>query len=360
MGNTPYDYARNVSCLDFGATAEHGAGGIKEHWAQTRKWCREWNEPGRFATILALETNTKWHHNIYFYDVDAPVVDAQKNGDSLVSVDQMLEYIKDKRVVTQIHHTGWGFDMRRRYPDTTRLLEIYSMHGSSELRDPDSSIFMDKHRNREGDAKIGPFYARDAWALGQRFVTHGSSDNHFGQGGVRHNSLTAVTAERLEREKILDAMVEGRCYATTGERILLEFTVEGHAMGSEFRAKAGTSLECSVEAHGTWELDSVEVFGCPFIEGDRTVPVGELMFEVDDPAVEQALRSWRPVYSRMGIDEPDFQTRFTVEFGADQMVYYVRIIQKGLMTLPGILEGQDEPQRRAVVAWSSPIWVLPE
>ena len=359
MGNTPYEYARNVSRLDFAATAEHGAGGIKEHWAQTRRWCRERYDPGRFVTILALETNTKWHHNIYFYDDDVPVVDAQKNGDSLVSAEEMLEYIADKKVITQIHHTGWGFDMRLRYPDTTRLLEIYSMHGSSELREPENSLFMDKHRNRAGDAKIGPYYARDAWALGQRFVTHGSSDNHFGQGGVRHNSLTAVVTDKLDRASILDAMQAGSCYATTGERILLDFTIDGRPMGSEFRVTSGAKLDCTIEAHGTWEIDSVEIFGCPFIDGDRTVPVNSSMFEVDDPAVERALNDWRTIYERSNLELLDFRDTFEIELGDAQMVYFARIIQAGLMTLPGILEGQKRPQERAVVVWSSPIWVVP-
>ena len=360
IGNTPYEYARNVSCLDFAATAEHGAGGIKEHWAQTRKWCREWYEPGRFVTILALETNTKWHHNIYFYDDNVPVVDAQKNGDSLVTPEEMLDYIADKKVITQIHHTGWGFDMRLRYPDTTRLLEIYSMHGSSELRDPDSSIFMDKHRNREGDAKIGPYYARDAWALGQRFVTQGSSDNHFGQGGVRHNSVTAVATDCLERASILDAMQAGSCYATTGERILLDFAIDGRPVGSEFRVPIGATLSFTIEVHGTWEIDKIEIFGCPFVDGNRAVAVNSLMFDQNDPAVERALNGWETIYAGTDLNAMDFRHFFEIEFGDTQMVYYARVTQQGLMALPGILEGQDEPQKRAVVAWSSPIWVIPE
>ena len=360
MGNAPYEYARNVSGLDFAATAEHGAGGLKEHWAQTRRACREWHEPGRFVTILALETNTRWHHNIYFYDDGVPMVDAQKNGDSSVSPEEMLDYVSDKEVITQIHHTGWGFDMRLRYPDTTRLLEIYSMHGSSEVRDPESSIFMDKHRNREGDARIGPYYARDAWALGQRFVTHGSSDNHFCQGGVRHNSITAVCSDSLDRRPLLDAMKGGACYATTGERILLEFSINGHPMGSEFSAGAGSELEITVQANGTWELESVEVFGCPFIDGDRSVPVNSPMFADDDPAVDEARGAWRTLVSESNIGALDAGYTWRLGFGDRQMVYYARVTQAGLMTLPGILEGQAEPQRRAVVAWSSPIWILPE
>ncbi|MHB8897992.1 MAG: PHP domain-containing protein, partial [Thermoguttaceae bacterium] len=279
MGNIPYDYARNVSCLDFAGTAEHAAGGLEEHWAQTCKWCRQWNEPGRFVTILGLESATSgWHHNLYFYEDAVPSVPAQAKGSSNIPLEALLDYVKDKRVVSEIHHTGWGFDMRRRYPDSLHLLEIYSMHGTSELYDPESSLFMDKQRNRPGDSKVGPYYARDAWALGQQFVTMGSSDNHFGQPGVRHNSLTAVAAKELAREAILDAMVAGRCYATTGERILLDFSVNGGPMGSRLEAAPGRKLDFSVEVHGTGALGTVELFACPFLEGSRQVPVNQLMF----------------------------------------------------------------------------------
>ncbi len=359
VGNIPYEYARNVSCLDFAATSEHGAGGLKEHWAQTRRWAREWHDPDAFVTILALETNTKWHHNIYFYDDDVPVVDSQKDGGSSVSPEQLLEYIGDKRVVTQIHHTGWGFDMRRRYPDTTRLFEIYSMHGTSELYDPESSLFMDKHRNRAGDSKDGPFYARDAWALGQRFATHGSSDNHFGQPGVRHNSVTALHCTALRRENVLDALAGGRCYATTGERILLDFSIGGAPMGSEISAARGARLDVRVEVHGTAVLGSVEVFACPFIEGNRAVAVNELMFAEDDPAVEKARRAWTTAFEARNIGEADASFEWTLEFEGAPTVLYTRITQRDPITLPGILEGQDAPQQRSVAAWSSPIWVIP-
>lgn len=357
MGNTPYEYARDVSCLDFAATAEHGAGGLREHWAQTRKWAREHNEPGHFVTILALETNTKWHHNIYFYDDDVPMVATQKNGDSLVSAEDLLDYVADKKVLTQIHHTGWGFDMRLRYPDTTRLFEIYSMHGSSEYRDPLDPLFMDKNRNRAGDAKIGPYYARDAWALGQRFVTHGSSDNHFGQGGVRHNSVTAVLSDMLERGAILDAMKNGACYATTGERILLDFRINGRPMGSEIQISSDNRLRIELTVHGTDVLGSVEIFACQFIEGERGVAVNSMMFAEDDTRVAKAIDSWNAVLREDEIGKLDAKYSLELHFDRNPLVFYAKITQRDLITLPGILEGEKVPQQRSVVAWSSPIWV---
>jgi hypothetical protein len=55
--------------------------------------------------------------------------------------------------------------------------------------------------------------------------------------------LTAVLAKELTREAVLDALRARRCYATTGPRFLLEFTVDGAPMGSDLRVKRGHVAE---------------------------------------------------------------------------------------------------------------------
>jgi hypothetical protein len=358
MGNTPYEYARNVSGLDFAATCEHGAIGIAEHWAQTQKWCRQWNEPGRFVTILAFETNIRWHHNVYLYQDRAPIIESLKNGDSRVSIPDLLDYLKERKAITQLHHTGWGFDMRLRYPDTCKLIEIYSMHGLSELYDPENPLSFENQRHRP-NSRVGPHYARDAWALGQRFFTHGSSDNHFGQAGVCYNCITAVTAPELTRKAVLEALGQGLCYATTGERVLMDFQVNGWPMGSELVVGKGDPLKFYLEVHGTDDLAEVSVFGCPFIEGNSAVPVGQSRFAEDDPRVEKARNSWTTVFETRDLNSPDFSKSWTQQYAGKPMVYYVRIKQKNVIVLPAPLEGHPTVQRRPVCAWSSPVWVRP-
>ena len=71
VGNDPYGYARDVSCLDFASTTEHTAGGLETYWKQTLKWANEYNQPGEFVTLLALETRFtdagKAHYNPVSY-----------------------------------------------------------------------------------------------------------------------------------------------------------------------------------------------------------------------------------------------------------------------------------------------------
>jgi hypothetical protein len=116
-----------------------------------------------------------------------------------------------------------------------------------------------------------------------------------------HPGLTAVLAKELTREAILDALRHGRCYATTGPRYLLEFTVDGEQMGSRLRVPRGHEAEVygSLGANAKWLR--VEILG-PAGPLAHLVPTGE-----DADVVELTARTppvtepiW--VYLR-GIDE---------------------------------------------------------
>jgi len=58
------------------------------------------------------------------------------------------------------------------------------------------------------------------------------------------------------------------------------------------------------------------------------------------------------------IFEKDYSTDFKIDVPLQKMVYYVKVTQKNVIELPSKLEGKDFYQKRPVVAWSSPIWIL--
>lgn len=362
MGNTPYIYAREVSCLDFAGAAEHGAGGVPRHWEQTLKWVQENDDPGEFVTILALESGMGFmdkgrpHVNLYHYSDDAKLLYGTENGNTDTDKASFLKYLNDYKVIAQTHHSGWGYDMRMKYPDEMKLIEIYSMHGQSELFDNDTPLSLGKQRHRQG-GKDGPYYARDAWALGKKWYCMGSSDNHFGQPGVHYNSISGVYANQLTRNNILDGFNTGQCYATTGERIILGMKVNGQNMGSILEVPENEKLNFEIEVHGTGIIESVELFACAYIEGDPSAQFGEFMFEDNDPRVEKALNSWFIAHEKRNIDKMDLILEFELENSGSPMVYYLRVIQKEPVTLPCELEGSGILQVRPVVAWSTPVWI---
>ncbi|MFW5858240.1 MAG: hypothetical protein ACOCX4_10200, partial [Planctomycetota bacterium] len=259
VGHENYAYAEEVSGLEFCAVCDHGAVTHPDNWARAQARARAADRPGRFVPILAYELNLGYHLNLYFPDLEGEMVAVGTAGDSC-PVPGAVEALLERRpeILTQLHHTGVQFgvtDMRETFPPTTRLLEIYSQHGQSETYNPDHVLAYENVR-RMGPGKVsmlsidGPYYARDAWALGQRFATMGSSDDHFAQPGKCHCAVTAVRAPTLDRESLMAALGAGACYATTGERILLAFSIGEVGMGGTVRRPSGgQALPCRLSVH---------------------------------------------------------------------------------------------------------------
>jgi hypothetical protein len=136
-------------------------------------------------------------------------------------------------------------------------------------------------------------------------------DDHPWPGG-----LTAVLAKELTRTAVLEALRERRCYATTGKRYLLEFTVDGKQMGSEIRVPRGHVAEIHAALGAVEKWLRLEVVG-------PDGPVASLSPEGSDADVVQLDAKSPPV------NEPTF--------------LYLR--------------GMEET---GGMAWSSPVFLIPE
>jgi hypothetical protein len=124
--------------------------------------------------------------------------------------------------------------------------------------------------------------------------------------------LAAVLVEEVSRMGILEALKARRCYGTTGDKIFLDFRVDGHFMGQEFSSNASSSnIEAVID--GTDELSSVVIF-CN----------GEIIMEQSghDLAGKKSLR-----------------VQYT-HAAKGSRYYYLRALQKN-----------------DAIAWSSPVWV---
>ena len=126
-------------------------------------------------------------------------------------------------------------------------------------------------------------------------------------------ALTAVYAPGLTREDIFEGIKNRHTYATSGERILLEFEMDGHPMGSEYATSRCPSIEVTVG-------------------GTNTVKKVEVVKYSDS-------RGWEIIH----VERPSTLTctfTYTDTSFAEDSLYYVRVIQV-----------DNE------MAWSSPIWV---
>ncbi|MFH0964898.1 MAG: DUF3604 domain-containing protein, partial [Planctomycetota bacterium] len=215
-----------------------------------------------------------------------------------------------------------------------RLVEIFSNWGNSErLGDEDNFTLLTS----------GGHFVQDALDMGRKLGLIASSDSHNGHPGLtglydhanydpeleiertkdlpkdpRHRRtspakmrgcLVAVYAKELTREAVYDALRSCRCYATTGTRPIVEFTVNGAGMGSCIRGARQRRIAARVIAGQT--IRRLEVF-----RGDEVI------------------RSVEPDSKEGELTHTDGAA------AAPGTFYYLRVTE----------ESGDK-------AWSSPIWI---
>ena len=147
-----------------------------------------------------------------------------------------------------------------------------------------------------------------------------SGDDHTARPGQPSRGLTAILAPSLTREAVFDALAAGRSYATTGQRIWLDFRVDGFLMGQVLTVTLPHSPSIEVQVAGTGVLSTVQVIKYDGIT--YTVP-----FSVTGIPGREIAFTWA---------DPDL---------SGDAFYYIRL-------------AQAEPVGgRAVMAWSSPVWV---
>jgi hypothetical protein len=335
VGHGNFEYARNTTGLDFYAMTDHSdpaAGAfaeglgptVPEVWSEYNALTDRHYQPGQFVTLHAYECSFEapyGHHNVYFRDKPGPLF---AEGD--VSLPGLWSALKAGEALTIPHHTGKMPFPIFWYPHNSELdrnIEIYSAHGLSEAYDPahplsfENSTFTDPSKSVKG-----PQYVQDAWTQGLQLSTIASSDDHRAHPGQPQFGLAAVAATGLTRAEIFDSLYHRQTYGTTGAKILLQFSINGRPMGQKIAVHS--SLKLWIEAHGTAEIEIVEVLRCV---------ISEQRFKV--------LHTLRP-------GTLDFTWSAADELLAEDSIYYVRLRQVGLV------------RDRIAMAWSSPIWVKRE
>jgi hypothetical protein len=235
----------------------------------------------------------------------------------------MYRYPDDEDVLWELARSGEALVVPHQhgrgpwpYPkDVIKVTEIYSIWGAFE--------YPGNPRHCIGGGDYHGRTVLDMLMAGYRPGVLGGSDCHAGHPGytdwLRHVraywcGLTAVQAPELTADAVWEALSARRCYATTGSRIIMDFRAGDACMGSEITLQRGAERTLSIQVVGEDALRRVTVIknGEPrfILPGDGQV------LEVD-------------VTDGEGTDAPAF--------------YYLRV-------------EQDDGE----MAWSSPIWFVPD
>lgn len=312
-----YPYGKEIGLLDFCAMsdhdwelAEHERSRLYGGFNYVQDSADMYNEPGEFVTIAGYEwMGNEGHANVY-YNNDKEDNPMYVGNISVVgrigtlSFSELLSKYKGAKDVMIIPHTSHGFKWNEYDPELMPVTEIYSCWGPSEFR---------VNPHVEG--------AQDGLKRGFRFGfiggadSHHSSPGHTGKPSKYHilgwrEGFAAVYTSELTRDGIFDGIRRRSCYATTAERILLEFTVNGNSMGSSMVVSTGDTLSFKALVGGTDIIKLVEL-----------VCNGDVIHAVD-----------------CNTQIVEFNHELTASSNATD--YYLRVTQV-----------DDER------AWSSPVWV---
>jgi len=325
-------YGRNKVGLDFVCVTNCCQ--TEDVWKIDQAEAEAFNEPYRFVTLVSFELGTaQGHRNVYFQQSPQPFFSGK-------TFQELFDFLEGKVAMTIPHHTNtcsesapeaWSAFVWATYnPKFDRLVEITQLRGPFETDD-----------KREGEY-FGGFGSsvQDALARGYRVGFVGGSDNHRAQPGSKRcpmagldprdthvGGLTAVMAPELTRKAIWEALWNRRCYATSGERILLKVDVNGHMMGEAVKMAEGEERKKArtiyAKVVGTDKIKEIDVVRNNL---DVYTHVGKGVVEEFKWTDRAGLTDGSPA-----IKSGEHSTVF----------YYLRVIQE---------DGEK--------AWSSPIWFL--
>lgn len=276
-----FRYGREEAHLDFVSLTDHDHYMTPVRWEIIRDATSRHHVPGEFVTFLGYEWTSGsirqpgkgyYGHKTVLFPTDVanclPYIE-----EAYESPDKLWAYLRGTGALTIPHHSAYplegkdvsGADWSYHDPSMQRLVEIYSRHGCSECTVCARPV-LDKQKN---PAVWEPGTVQHALSLGYRLGFTASSDSQIGRPGNPFREpklssqyrcgLTAVFAREKTREAIWEGLWNRRCYATTGQRIMLQFWVNGHTMGEEFKLPVDASRTIQVRVLGTEQIQRVVI-----------------------------------------------------------------------------------------------------
>ncbi len=310
-----------------------------EVWKGVSTQVTEFNEDYRFTTFLGMQ----WHGDepgeglrqlIYSKD-NRPLLRKKDMKSNLLSKIYKSHSQKDLLSIPSFT-MGKGSEttFEEFSPEYERVVEIYNAWGSSECSVKEGNLRPITSDDKKGVFETEKGSIRKALNNNCRFgfVAGGLDDRgiyseFYDSEQVQYSpGLTAILAIEQTREALFQALYNRSCYATTGERIVLGFSIAGAQMGAELNTKSKPGLNFNRHITG-------------FVAG--TAPIKEIEF-IRNGKTFHTIQP-KSAHYEFAIDDMELLSKLVLPSSNERppfVYYYVRAIQE---------DGH--------IAWSSPIWI---
>lgn len=240
--------------IENGAEAHFNNGFVrlKETWPHVQNVIADANKDEEFCSFLGFE----WHSN-HFGDQCVVFPDDHQPLHYTDELSNLRKFCAAKSALMIPHHLAYpkgrrGVNWDEFNNQCTPVVEIYSWHGNSEDDRGPYPMIKGSPGGRETANTV-----KAALAAGKKFGFVASSDNHAAFPGAYGEGLMAALVGELTRPAILEAIHDRRTYALTGDRIELDFRVNGAHMGSDI--DAGNDIDVEYRIKGRDEIETVEL-----------------------------------------------------------------------------------------------------
>ncbi len=315
---------------DFMGITDHGYSLNEVYWRKNLRMAAFYNDPPFFVGIPAMEwtlTNgdknvpikhAVGHKNVIFPN-DAEALKFVRNKDEIYSVKnsatenavRLWEFLHHHQVdcvtiphhpADEVHPTDWEVHD----PEYESVVEIFQCRGNAEYPGCPKEINVTRHKPIENEKAYVDYALREKkYRMG--FMASGDH-NSIGVG------LAALWVKEVSRAGIIEALKNRRCYGTTGDKIFIDFRVNG-AWGGDTASGDNNPPAISIKVEAVQPIKSLEI-----LRNSRVIKVLE------------------PENTTKVFDGEYRDSQFKEE--EEVLYYYLRVIQ----------DNQH-------IAWSSPVWV---
>jgi hypothetical protein len=311
----------------------------QEAWKQICHHVAEFNEDQRFSTFLGFQIdmsdeNMGLEQLVYAKDNKPLLRKKDLKGGGIKKLVKGLTPKDGFAFPSFTMASQYSFDFSMQDKELQPVVEIFNAWGSSEGTQKEGNQFPieGKGKNALNAKSAGSIIKalNEGYRFG--FIAGGYDDRGiysslFDAEQTQYTGgLCAVLAHDHSRDAIIDALYRRSCYATTGSRIVLGFSIAGSSMGEVLNTKSKPGLVINRHISA-------------YIAAPDTIKSVELILN------GEVLKSFNPKNSRFEFTYDDMQSLHEIALKTENqefafIYYFLKVTETS-----------------GHCAWSSPIWV---